>query len=242
MKKIDVFRLPKQRYFLRIEDWQVAFCEGDKCAAAMLDFFSNRHEHYLAKLEETEQRNKALNLNDIVEPYTVQTISKISDYTLGIFGRNKIIDAVQYLVGRGVVLEKKDLQNNKSYFLNTEPVQQFIDKSWIPFIEALGKNDNPLQCYLSKIGFTQLKRKTASLISNDESGSLKSNEASLISNDETPIASLIINEASLKSNDNIVRNSKNDSLVRSSKKITTPNGADFLSQDELEDLEGQVPS
>ena len=85
MKKIDVFRLPKQLYFLRIEDWQVAFCSGDKCAAAILDFFSNRHRFYLEKLEEVEQRNKALNQNETVDPFMVQTISKISDYTLSMF-------------------------------------------------------------------------------------------------------------------------------------------------------------
>ena len=239
MKKIDVFRLPKQLYFLRIEDWQVAFCSGDKCAAAILDFFSNRHRFYLEKLEEVEQRNKALNQNETVDPFMVQTISKISDYTLSMFGRNKIIEAIQYLVEIGAISERKDLQNNKAYRLNTDPVQKFIDVTWIPFIEKLGKDDNPLQSYLTTIGFTQLKRKVGSLISNDENGSLISNEGSLISNDETPIGSLISNEPRLISNDNIVRNSKNDSFVIKDTE-TTPNGEGGISQSDIEDFEAEL--
>jgi uncharacterized phage protein (TIGR02220 family) len=239
MKKNDVFRLPQQRYFLTIEDWQVAFCGGDRCTAAMLDFFSNRHGHYLDRLEATKEKNKVLKTNEVVDPYMVQTVAKIAEYTLGMFGRNKIIDSIQELVSKGVLLEKKDTQNNKSYFLQTKPVQDFIDFKWLPFLGTLGKDENPLKKYLSQIGYSQAKRPVGSLILNDENGSLITNKGSLILNDETAFGSLISDEAGLILNDNKVVISSNDSLVVISK-TTTPNGGGCISESDIEDFEMQL--
>ncbi len=228
MAKIEVFSTPKQTFFISIEDWQIAVCQGDKCAAALLDFFTKRHKHYLEMCENNSPRNMKDGQNP--DPYQRQSLNKMNDYTLGLFGRNKIIDAVDKLVGWEFLSFKVDTQNNKSYLLLTEKIQSFIDETWIPFLKTVGEKDNPLQVYLKQLGYSKAKQKKqpASLESNEQCENparLISNGGSLILNEQNESARLISNGGSLISNEYIVTNSNNVDLVTNSSKDAPVGGS-----------------
>ena len=229
MKKIEVFETPKQTFFLSIEDWQVAACEGNRCAAALLDFFKNRHLHYLQKCEEYSIRNKAGSIQ--IDPWQVQSLNKMNDYTLGLFGRNKLISGVEYLIGRKFLICKSDTQNNKSYILLPEPIQQFINEEWKPFLLTVSAKENPLQVYLRAFARLKINEQIG------EVASLELNDPGLESNEQTPFASLESNEGSLISNEYIVTIGNKEDLVTSSNK-DTPDGV--FAPENLTDFERQI--
>lgn len=88
--------------------WQVAFCDGDFCAALLLNFFSYWHDI------KCEQANKAIKSNEIAQNHgddrlqdesllQFHTVDDLSDGILGAFGRTKIMEAIALLKSKGVI-------------------------------------------------------------------------------------------------------------------------------------------
>lgn len=99
---------PESERLVIIRKWQVEFCEGNQCAAAVMSYFEYWHNWKL----EAEQYN--LRSNQIAEAhgdgrphaedvYQFHSINEISDGILGLYGHKSITDALRLLENRGVI-------------------------------------------------------------------------------------------------------------------------------------------
>ncbi len=88
--------------------WQVTFCDGDFCAALLLNFFSYWHDI------KCEQAGKATKINDVAQNHgderlqdesflQFHTVDDLSEGILGAFGRTKIMEAIALLKSKGVI-------------------------------------------------------------------------------------------------------------------------------------------
>jgi len=99
---------PTQERILLIRQWQIEFCDGNHCAAALLNFFEYWHN---IKLEMSEKNRQA---NRISEAHGDENIQDESLYQfhnneelqagiLGIYGKTKIVEALNLLQEKGVI-------------------------------------------------------------------------------------------------------------------------------------------
>ena len=106
--KTSCVQHPKNEPLILIRQWQVTFCEGNKCAAVLLSHFEYWHNIKL------ETASKNTRLNDIAQMHgdeptqdttllQFHTLSELSDNILNLYGRTAIIDALKLLEDKGVI-------------------------------------------------------------------------------------------------------------------------------------------
>lgn len=99
---------PPRECLVIIRKWQVEICEGNRCAAALISYFEYWHNWKLnsdyqnAKLNDLSERaQEGRVLSEDV--YQFHTLQEIIEGTLGLFGRNSIIDAIKLLEAKTIV-------------------------------------------------------------------------------------------------------------------------------------------
>lgn len=99
---------PSNEQLIIIRKWQVQFCEGNHCAAALMSFFEYWHNWKI----NTDLKNKKL--NDIAEQhgdsrshneaiFQFHSLYEITEGILDLFARNTVMKAVQYLESKSVL-------------------------------------------------------------------------------------------------------------------------------------------
>lgn len=103
-------RHPEREPLILIRKWQVDFCNGDKCAAALLSFFEYWHNIKL------DQAAKAKSLNSLPQVphkdgpivaddslYQFHTTEELEDGILHLYKRDKIRKSLDFLVELGAI-------------------------------------------------------------------------------------------------------------------------------------------
>jgi hypothetical protein len=99
---------PEDSKFLIFRAHYVAICEGNFCAAALLHVFETFH-NYRSALQPMAQRNNKLSENKNQPRSQDETLwqhhsqSDLESYILGIYKRDNIIKAIQYLERKGFI-------------------------------------------------------------------------------------------------------------------------------------------
>lgn len=99
---------PKNNPLVIIRAWQVAFCNGNRCAAALLSFFEHWHNYKIAIVEKNKKAN------DIAEAhgesrhqdeglYQFHTFDELADGIIGLYGKTTVIEAIQLLVEKKAI-------------------------------------------------------------------------------------------------------------------------------------------
>ncbi len=99
---------PKNEPLIIVRQWQIKFCDGNKCAAALMSQFEYWHNIKL------EMASKNSRLNEVAETHgekpihdvTVlqfHTAEELSDGILHLYGRTAIADALKLLEAKGVI-------------------------------------------------------------------------------------------------------------------------------------------
>ncbi len=83
---------PKNERFRYFSQSHIEFCEGNKCAAGLMDFFAQCH---VRKLEKEQIINGKV--------YQYHSLEELRLYLLELFGETAISNAVKYLETRGVI-------------------------------------------------------------------------------------------------------------------------------------------
>jgi predicted transcriptional regulator len=99
---------PSRESLVIIRRWQVEICDGNQCAAALISYFEYWHNW---KLNSDSQNTK---INDLSERegngrvlsenvYQYHKLKEIIEGTLGLFGRNSVINAIKLLKAKSIL-------------------------------------------------------------------------------------------------------------------------------------------
>lgn len=114
---------PGKEPMIMVRQWQIDFCEGNKCAAMLLSFYEYWHNIKLAM----QGKNKAT--NDVAEAhgdertqdeslYQFHTQKDLENGILGYYSKTKITEANKFLTEKGVITLHKN-PNPRYAFDNT---------------------------------------------------------------------------------------------------------------------------
>jgi len=102
-------QVPKDR-FITIRKWQIAFCDGDICAAALISFFGKYQ-------------------TQTIQPYIMD---KIIEGILNLYKKDKISKSIKLLIDKKVITKHKNTKSkfNKviCYSFSTQPLHLFCNK------------------------------------------------------------------------------------------------------------------
>lgn len=129
---------PANEILAQTYKWQVTFCNGDFCAALILNYFEYWHNHCLVR------RDKAIKANDIAEQngeprsanenlLQFHSYEEIREGILNAFSRTKVIEAIKFLEKENVLSihnnpnPKLKFDKTKFYQFHPEICQRFID-------------------------------------------------------------------------------------------------------------------
>ncbi|CAN5421824.1 hypothetical protein BH10PSE19_BH10PSE19_00210 [soil metagenome] len=104
---------PSKDSFIIIRTWQVEFCHGDHCAAALLSFFTYFHDLKSTMALKNKRSNDVAEMHGETrtqDETTLQfhTVEELMDKTLHLFGKNKIRSAIELLESLGVISTHKN--------------------------------------------------------------------------------------------------------------------------------------
>ena len=111
--------------FIIIHKWQLEICDGDACAAALLNFFAYWHEIRLAKQKDNSQNNNLLQW---------YTNAELQD-RLMIFCRKRIQSAVKKLITLGFITVHKNpnprygFDHTRHFLFHPEQLSAYLDES-----------------------------------------------------------------------------------------------------------------
>jgi hypothetical protein len=144
MAKSSVLSHPTNDYFSRCFTWQVAMCEGNVCAAHILNYMEYSSNTFLDTFDKTDsvykkkdkylkgqpdKRNIELDNNGM--PIIPLSINELTRELIYQFGRNQIIDSLHYLISEGYLLPVDNTTNSTDkiiyYSLAIEPIKHFIE-------------------------------------------------------------------------------------------------------------------
>jgi hypothetical protein len=102
MARTSSVQIPADDQFVMIRESFVGICEGNQCAAAMLNFYIFRHDSKLSEVEEKEANSR--NYNPTQSDFLVKcSNSYMAKHLKGLFGRNSIIEANALMVHLGFI-------------------------------------------------------------------------------------------------------------------------------------------
>ncbi|NNM59388.1 MAG: hypothetical protein HKM04_06185 [Legionellales bacterium] len=136
---------PAKEPLVMARQWQVAFCDGDFCAALLLSYFEYWHN---IKLEHADKNKKT---NEIAESYgdlrtqdesllQYHTFEEFGEGILGAFGQSKIRDAINRLLEKGAISQYTN--PNPKYKFDKTKFYQFHPEVCIDYLtHSYKKND-----------------------------------------------------------------------------------------------------
>jgi len=144
MSKSSILSHPTNDYFSRCFTWQVAMCEGNICAAHILNYMEYTSNAFLETIEKNGSANKrkenplkhqsdkrAIELDANGMPIIPLSYSELTKELIYQFGRNQIIDAMHYLIDEEYLLPVDITKNSTDkvlyYSLSLAPIKHFIE-------------------------------------------------------------------------------------------------------------------
>src|SRR3990167_9915219 len=106
--KSSCIRHPEREPLVQFKRWQVVFCEGNTCAAALMNYFEYWYNNRL------DNQEKARTANDIAEAHgdkrtqseslvQYHILEDLYDGLLGAFGHSKIRESVAFLSEKKII-------------------------------------------------------------------------------------------------------------------------------------------
>ena len=169
---------PKREILLVIRQWQVEFCNGNACAAALLSYFEYWHNIKLDQRDKASQSNEvaARHGDQRTQDETLWQFHTEEDLELGIliYKRKTIRDAISYLIGfrfegKPVIEVAKNpnpkykFDRTKFFLFHPEVVSRWLDGRSGKMSLSKGKNTSRSGDFASPSG------KTASTITETSS-------------------------------------------------------------------------
>ena len=107
MSQTSCIRHPSNTRFLKIYQWQLDFCDGNACAAALMSYFEFCHNGKLQQLEQSRTLNDALEktsqgrtqVETLLQWHTLPDLEKAVLF----YKREKIAQGVKLLESKGVI-------------------------------------------------------------------------------------------------------------------------------------------
>lgn len=142
MSRTSCVRHPAEARYLKIYQWQLEFCDGNACAAALLSYFEFCHNWKLQHLPQARMLNNQLEKTPQgrTQAETLlqwHTTSELEEGVL-IYKRDKISEAIKLLKTKGVI----ELHNNpdprlwfdrtQHFLFLPETVNAWIDQRFLP--------------------------------------------------------------------------------------------------------------
>ena len=108
--KSSCIQHPAAQRLILIREWQVAFCQGDHCAAALLSFFEHGHNIKLDRCRQTSALNTLATRAGFPTAQEesldqCHTAEQLQAGLLHLYGEKKIRQARQSLITKGVITE-----------------------------------------------------------------------------------------------------------------------------------------
>ena len=139
---------PEREQLVIIRKWQIEFCDGNQCAAAVMSYFEYWHNW---KLDSDQFNTKS---NDVAEMhgdgrklsenvYQFHSMQEISDGILNLYGTKTISEAIKLLVSKNVI--SIHTNPNPNYFYDKKKYFRFypeVCSEWLKSRDKsrLGKN------------------------------------------------------------------------------------------------------
>ncbi len=157
---------PERERLVIIRKWQVEFCDGNHCAAAVMSFFEYWHNWKLDSDEHNRKSNDISEMHgdprqlseDVVQFHSMQ---EISDGLLNLYGVKSISDSIKFLESKNALTvcrnpNPKHFYDNKKYFV----FHPEICNAWLKnrYESRLGKNT---ECNVQKDISDSAKRPSA---------------------------------------------------------------------------------
>lgn len=138
MKTSCIAHPPKEPLII-IRQWQVKFCKGDKCAAALMSFLEYWHNIKLEQSVKSKQANNTAEIhgdNRIHDESLVQfhTSEQLSDGIMGLYSETKIRKSLRFLEEQGVINVFKNpnrryaFDKTKHFIFHPEECNKYIQK------------------------------------------------------------------------------------------------------------------
>ena len=142
MSQTSCIRHPANARFLKIYQWQLDFCDGNACAAALMSYFEFCHNGKLQQLQQSKTLNDELEktsqgrtqVETLLQWHTTADLEKAVLF----YKRDKISQGVKFLASKGVI----ELHSNpdprlwfdrtQHYLFIPETVNAWIDKRFPP--------------------------------------------------------------------------------------------------------------
>lgn len=189
---------PPRHPLIIIREWQVHFCDGDKCAAALMSFFEYWHNIKL------EQATKASQANDIAEQHgdnrtqddslvQFHTTEELKNGIMGLYSDTKIRNSLQFLEDSGVITTMRNpnpryaFDQTKHFVFHPEICNEYIEINY------------------SRSSFHSLKVTNAS-VKNDEFPIESEADDNESSDNAGSFHPLKVTDASVKNNGRAVKN------------------------------------
>jgi len=160
VSQTSCIRHPANARFLKIYQWQLDFCDGNACAAALMSYFEFCHNGKLQQLQQSKTLNDALEktpqgrtqVETLLQWHTTADLEKAVLF----YKRDKISQGVKFLASRGVI----ELHSNpdprlwfdrtQHYLFIPETVNTWIDKRFPPDQNSIvDKSEMPGETALS---------------------------------------------------------------------------------------------
>jgi hypothetical protein len=142
VSQTSCIRHPANARFLKIYQWQLDFCDGNACAAALMSYFEFCHNGKLQQLQQSKTLNDELEktpqgrtqVETLLQWHTTADLEKAVLF----YKRDKISQGVKFLASKGVI----ELHSNpdprlwfdrtQHYLFIPETVNAWIDKRFPP--------------------------------------------------------------------------------------------------------------
>jgi hypothetical protein len=142
VSQTSCIRHPANARFLKIYQWQLDFCDGNACAAALMSYFEFCHNGKLQQLQQSKTLNDALEktpqgrtqVETLLQWHTTADLEKAVLF----YKRDKISQGIKFLASKGVI----ELHSNpdprlwfdrtQHYLFIPETVNTWIDKRFPP--------------------------------------------------------------------------------------------------------------
>jgi hypothetical protein len=139
---------PERERLIIIRKWQVEFCDGNHCAAAVMSFFEYWHNWKLDSDEYNKKSNDVAEMHgdsrhlneDVIQFHSMQ---EISDGLLNLYGVKSIADAIKLLESKNALMAGRN--PNPKYFYDNKKHFVFypnVCNEWLKnrYESSLGKN------------------------------------------------------------------------------------------------------
>ena len=120
MENSCVKQVPRNK-FVMIYSWQLDFCDANRCAAMLMNFFECWHNSKLKNYEQRKIRQEPVTQNDLLQYHTIK---ELMSGILYFFKRDKVIEAKKLLVQKGIItihtnpgIKRKDKSDQTDFFL-----------------------------------------------------------------------------------------------------------------------------